>query len=194
MSRFDDAYIGTPPWDIGRPQPALAALAEAGELHGRVLDAGCGTGEHALMAAALGLDATGVDSSRRAIEIARSKGASRALQARFVLADVLELRDVGAPFDTVVDCGCFHTFDDDERVRYVAALRSAVDPGGRLFLLCFSDRQPGVMGPRRVSARELRDAFADGWRVDAIEPAILVTNLEERGDVQAWLARITRVA
>ena len=194
MSRFDDAYLGSPPWDIGRPQPALAALAEAGELHGRVLDAGCGTGEHALMAAALGLDATGVDSSRRAVEIARSKASGRGLQARFVLADVLELQDVGAPFDTVVDCGCFHTFDDDERVRYVAALRRVVDAGGRVFLLCFSDRQPGVMGPRRVSAQELRDSFADGWRVDAIEPAILVTNLEERGDVQAWLARITRIA
>jgi SAM-dependent methyltransferase len=45
---FDAAYHGTPPWEIGRPQPALAELAEAGALRGRVLDVGCGTGEHAL--------------------------------------------------------------------------------------------------------------------------------------------------
>jgi SAM-dependent methyltransferase len=193
VSRFDDAYIGSPPWDIGHPQPALAALAEAGGFRGRVLDAGCGTGEHALMAAALGLDATGVDESPRAIEIARGKASSRALPARFVLADVLELQHVGEPFDTVVDCGCFHTFDDDERIRYVAALRRVVNADGRVFVLCFSDRQAGVMGPRRVSEQELRGAFADGWRVDAIDPAVLVTNIEERGDVQAWLARFTRV-
>lgn len=41
-----------PPWDIGRPQPAFVRLADSGLLAGRVLDAGCGTGEHALLAAA----------------------------------------------------------------------------------------------------------------------------------------------
>jgi hypothetical protein len=38
-----------------------------------------------------------------------------------------------------------------------------------------SDRQPGVLGPRRVTQEEIRATFADGWRVDSIEPA-----LEER--------------
>src|ERR1039458_5240791 len=51
---FDASYAGTPPWDIGRPQPAFLALAEAGTIRGRVLDVGCGTGEHALMAASMG--------------------------------------------------------------------------------------------------------------------------------------------
>jgi SAM-dependent methyltransferase len=52
------------------PQPAFLALAEAGAIHGRVLDVGCGTGEHALMCAALGLDATGVDLSGVALHAA----------------------------------------------------------------------------------------------------------------------------
>ena len=44
---WDDSYTGeTPaPWDIGRPQPTFLRLAEEGLLAGRVLDAGCGTGE-----------------------------------------------------------------------------------------------------------------------------------------------------
>ena len=63
---FDSVYMqGVPPWDIGRSQPAFAELAERGLLAGRVLDAGCGTGEHALMAAALGLEATGFDVAAR---------------------------------------------------------------------------------------------------------------------------------
>jgi 2-polyprenyl-3-methyl-5-hydroxy-6-metoxy-1,4-benzoquinol methylase len=68
---FDALYAGTPPWDIGRPQPAFLELAEAETLRGRVLDVGCGTGEHALMAAGLGLDATGIDSAPTAIAIAQ---------------------------------------------------------------------------------------------------------------------------
>src|SRR6266568_3561076 len=84
---FDALYTGTPPWDIGRPQPAFLDLAEAGAVRGRVLDAGCGTGEHALMAAALGLDAMGIDGSPRAIDLARHKAAERGLAARFLLAD-----------------------------------------------------------------------------------------------------------
>ena len=65
-----DAVYGSPtppPWDTGRPQPAFARLAEAGALAGRVLDAGCGTGEHTLLAAGRGADAVGVDVSARAI-------------------------------------------------------------------------------------------------------------------------------
>ena len=51
---FDESYLGTPPWDIGSPQPVFAALVERAKF-GRVLDAGCGTGEHTLMVAARSL-------------------------------------------------------------------------------------------------------------------------------------------
>jgi SAM-dependent methyltransferase len=188
---FSGAYEVTPPWDIGRPQPALLVLAEAGELHGRVLDAGCGTGEHALMAAAIGLDATGIDSAPSAIEQAEAKAAARHLAVRFVVGDVLELSALGDPFDTVLDAGCFHTLDDGDRAAYVESLARAVVPGGRVFVLCFSDRQPGEIGPRRVTQDEIKTAFADGWRVDAIQAAVFETNVQDR-DAQAWLASITR--
>lgn len=192
MAHFRGAYAATPPWDIGRPQPALLALAEADKLRGRVLDAGCGTGEHALMAAAFGLDATGIDAASPAIEIAKAKALSRGLDVRFLIGDILELATLEERFDTVLDSGLFHSFDDDERNRYVESLRAVISPGGHCFILCFSDRQPGVLGPRRVTQDEIRAAFADGWRVDSIEPAVLETNVEGR-DVQAWLASITRV-
>ena len=75
---FDSVYMqGIPPWDIGRSQPAFAELAERGLVAGRVLDAGCGTGEHTLMAAALGLEATGFDVAATALAIARTKARDR---------------------------------------------------------------------------------------------------------------------
>jgi phosphohistidine phosphatase SixA/SAM-dependent methyltransferase len=188
---FDAMYAGTPPWDIGRPQPALLALADAGELQGRVLDVGCGTGEHALMAASRGLAATGVDTSPTAIAIAQRKAAERGLAARFVVWDALDLAELGEQFDVVLDCGLFHVFSDDDRDRYTRSLRAVVPIGGRYHMVCFSDRQPGDFGPRRVSQDEIRAAFAEGWRVDSIQPATLEIQPAPAAAL-SWLATITR--
>ncbi len=184
---FDALYAGTPPWDIGRPQPAFLLLADAGALHGRVLDVGCGTGEHALLAARLGLTATGIDAAPTAIRLAEAKAQARGLSARFLVWDALELPKLGEQFDTVLDCGLFHIFDDQDRARFVASLRAAMAPGSSYYLLCFSDRQPGDWGPRRVRQDELRASFATGWRVASIEPGTIDITIAP-GQAQAWLA------
>ncbi|MEA2593258.1 MAG: hypothetical protein QOD62_3089 [Actinomycetota bacterium] len=188
---FDAMYTGTPPWDIGRPQGSLQAVADAGGIRGRVLDAGCGTGEHALMAAALGLDTTGVDGSPTAIDLARSKAAERGIAVRFLVADALNLGSLGENFDTVIDSGLFHVFDDDDRARYVGSLRAATAPGGRVYLLCFSDRFPPGFGPRRVSEEEIRASFSDGWTIEAIDAVGFEVNFSP-DPIPAWLATIDR--
>jgi cyclopropane fatty-acyl-phospholipid synthase-like methyltransferase len=188
---FDDGYAGTPPWDIGRPQPAFVRLAEAGGLSGRVLDVGCGTGEHALLAAGLGLDATGVDAAPTAIRLAEGKARERGLQARFLVWDALDLPGLGEQFDTVLDCGLFHVFDDADRARYVESLKAAVARGGRYHLLCFSDREPGDWGPRRIRREEITASFGSGWRVEAVEEATLDITISPEG-ARGWLATIAR--
>jgi SAM-dependent methyltransferase len=188
---FEESYAGAPPWDIGRPQKAFVELAEAGELRGSVLDAGCGTGEHTLLAAGLGLQATGIDLAPTAIRLAREKAGERGIGARFLEYDALELSSFGDQFDTIIDCGLFHLFSDEDRARFVESLRAAAVLGGHYHMLCFSDRQPGDWGPRRVTEAELRASFADGWRIDSIEPAILEITISPDG-AQAWLASFTR--
>jgi cyclopropane fatty-acyl-phospholipid synthase-like methyltransferase len=194
-ARWDSAYEAGSgaPWDIGRPQPAFVRLADGGLLRGRVLDAGCGSGEHALLAAARGADVVGVDVSPRAIERARRKAGERGLTVRFEVADALSLGELGLTFDTVIDSGLFHVFDDADRARYVTSLASVLEPGGTCYLMCFSDRQPGTMGPRRVSQEELRASFSDGWDVTAIVAEAFEVNPGlGTPTAQAWLATIHR--
>ena len=189
---FTESYKGTPPWDIGRPQRAFVRLADQGAIEGAVLDAGCGTGENALFLAGLGHVVVGVDAVPAAIERAGAKMLEKGLQVQFLVADARRLEALGRMFDTVIDSGLFHVFSDQDRVAYVESLASAVRGGGRVFILCFSEREPGDWGPRRVTERELRDAFRDGWEVERIVPERLETNLGH--DVEGWLATVRRVA
>jgi len=188
---WNSAYEGSPPWDIGRPQPEFVRLAQAGKLMGRTLDVGCGTGEHAMLAAQHGADAMGVDIAELAIERARAKARARGIRATFKVADALHLEQLGLLFDVVTDSGVFHVFDDEQRPIFVQSLRSALRPGGMYYMMCFSDRQPGDWGPRRVSNAELRSAFAVGWSIDLIEPALFDVTIDSNG-AQAWLAEIRR--
>ena len=124
-------------------------------------------------------------------ERATAKAAGTGLPLAFLVADALDLGSLAGAFDTVVDVGLFHTLDDTERGRYASSLRAALRPGGRAFLLCWSDRNPFGRGPRRISRREIRAVFRDGWHVESIDPEWLETRLPE-GRVHAWLARVCR--
>jgi len=189
---FDEMYEGTPPWDIGRPQPAFVRLADEGAIEGAVLDAGCGTGENALYLAGLRHVVVGIDAVPAAIERARAKMLERGLEVQFLVADARRLEALGRTFDTVIDSGLFHVFSDGDRVLYLQSLTRAVREGGRLFILCFSEREPGEWGPRRVTELELREAFRDGWEVERIVPERLLTNLGH--DIEGWLASVRRIA
>jgi SAM-dependent methyltransferase len=181
-----------PPWDIGRPQPEVVALAEEGGFRGDVLDVGCGTGENALFLASRGHPVVGVDGSPTAIDAARQKLARRPLRATFIVHDALDLPALNHRFATVLDCGLFHVFDDASRARYADSLGSALGPGGVLQLLCFSDEEPPGPGPRRVSEWELRKAFLRAFVLIRIRAAKFESRLHP-GGARAWLATLTRV-
>jgi len=193
LAFFVDRYAGgVPPWDIGRPQPEFARLADERTIRGSVLDVGCGTGENALYIAGFGNEVWGIDGAPNAIERAQKRAADRGIPVTFVVGNALSLREMGRTFDTVIDSGLFHVFADDDRERYVGGLAEVLNPGGRFILLCFSEQEPGSEGPRRVTRDEIRESFRAGWRVESIGAARFETN-RESGDARAWLAVITRL-
>ena len=151
---WDASYTAdTPaPWDIGRPQPTFVRLADEGRLTGRLLDAGCGTGENALLAASRGADVTGIDVAPTAIARARAKASGRGLTARFEVADALDLGRLSLTVDTVIDSGVFHVFGDDDRARYIASLAAVLRPPA-LATSCASAIGSQGPGARAASAR-----------------------------------------
>jgi SAM-dependent methyltransferase len=175
---FQNLYASKAPWDIGRPQPVFQAVADS--ISGSILDAGCGTGENALFFASRGHAVTGFDFLEGPIAMAKQKASERKLRVMFLVKDALQLASWAERFDNIVDSGLFHVFPDPERAQYVRGLRTLLNSGGRLFLLCFSDATPGTQGPRRVSKNELKSAFAEGWKVESIEPAEFETHPEAR--------------
>ena len=196
QSHFEASYEGLAPWDIGKPQPDFVNVADT--VQGDILDSGCGTGENALFFAARGHHVTGIDFVEAPIRMAQQKATERGLSATFLVMDALSLADLPRVFDSVLDSGLFHVFDDPSRERYVAGLASVLKPGGRLYLACFSDQEPGTQGPRRVSLAELHQAFAQDFAIDSITP----TRFEVRPDLKdmafspggpkAWFAVIAR--
>jgi cyclopropane fatty-acyl-phospholipid synthase-like methyltransferase len=193
---FENFYARPAPWDIGKPQGPF--IKAAPRISSPVLDAGCGTGEHALFLATRGHRVTGIDFVEEAIRRARAKAAERGLSVEFLVKDATMLGDWTERFASVIDCGLFHVFSDADRRRYVQGLAQVLQPGGRLFLLCFSDQEPGTEGPRRVSRQELDDAFADGWEVESIQPCQVEVNPAftdftfSEGGPKAWFAVIRR--
>ena len=190
---WDASYHDGPaPWDIGQPQPAIVRLASRGGFAGAVLDAGCGTGENALYIASLGLSVLGVDVAETALALARAKTADRRIKVEFAAVGAFELEQLGRRFDTVLDAGLFHTFDSEERPRYVASLAAVTEDDGTLHVLCFSDNGPET-GPHPISKEDLRAAFnrGNGWTIAAIEPERGQTNYHDNG-APAWLATIKR--
>jgi len=192
---WDASYRDGPaPWDVGRPQSAIVRVASEGGIAGAVLDAGCGTGENALHVASLGFSVLGVDVAETALANARQKAKDRRIDVEFAVADALHLERLGRTFDTVLDCGLFHTFDDeDERSAYVASLASVTRRDATLYVLCFSDEGPDT-GPHPISQQMLRAAFdsRDRWNLVAIEPDRVETRFHDHG-APAWLATIKRI-
>ena len=203
ISRFEDFYKNqTPPWVIAEPQPAVVALVGAGAISGRVLDVGCGAGEHTILLARSGYDVLGVDGAPTAVAQARRNAADQGVDARFEVADALDLGE-SPGYDTILDSALFHIFDDGERATYVRSLQTAIRPGGVVHVLALSDAGRGF-GPQ-VSEATIRDALGPGWEIEELTTTTyrgVVTELHAeqlglavgtRVDEPAWLLRVRSI-
>lgn len=186
---FENAYrgeaaevgVGTrPPWSIGVPQPEIAALIEAGKVHGDVLDAGCGEAATAIYLAEHGFTTVGLDQSATAIELARAEAARRgAHSASFEVADISDFTGYDGRFGTIVDSTLFHSMPVELRDGYQRSIVRAAAPGASYIVLVF-DRAGMPSGPANpVTAEELREVVGKYWVIDDISPARIHGNMPD---------------
>ena len=188
---FDKAYRNRPLWDLGHPRKQFIELVRQGEITGPVLDIGCGTGENALFFAEEGFETWGIDFAPRAIGKAVQKAAERGLRVQFLVQNALTLEDLHRTFTTATDSGLFHTLSDRDRPVFARSLARVLPPGGKYFMVCFSDHEPPGYGPRRISEREIRECFGEGWTINSIQPTVIESRCMTPGP-QGWLSSIVK--
>ena len=166
---FQEAYAGEAPWDIGRIQPAFAAIAD--QVKDPILDAGCGTGDMALYFAAKGHQVVGIDYLEEPIRRAARRPRSEILKSISSSPTPRNSPKCPAPSIQSSDSGLFHVFTDDDRRKYVAGLAHVLNAGGRVFLMCFRNEEPGESARDASHARNCRRPSLAGWQIEWIEPS-----------------------
>lgn len=183
---WDDAYKqqgafeGPPPWNIGEPQPELAALIAAGKIRSDVLDAGCGYAELSLALAADGYTVVGIDITPTAIAAATKAAQERGLNtASFQQADITQFSGYDGRFSTVIDSTLFHSLPVEGRDGYLQSIHRAAAPGANYYVLVFATGAfPAELEtkPNEVDEDELRAAVSKYWEIDEIRPAFIHAN------------------
>ncbi len=178
--RGQGGFEGPPPWNIGEPQPELAALHRAGAFRSDVLDAGCGHAELSLALAADGYTVVGIDLSPTAIAAANQAAQLRGLAtASFAQADITAFKGYDGRFNTVVDSTLFHSLPVEGRDGYLRSVHRAAAPGARFYVLVFAESAfpaEAEMKPNAVDEGELRAAVSAHWEVDDVRPAFIHAN------------------
>ena len=184
--REEGDFEGAPPWNIGEPQPELAALIAAGQVHGTVLDAGCGHAELSLALAAQGYTVVGIELTAAAVAAATKAARERSLpNATFVQDDITSFTGFDGRFDTVIDSTLFHSLPVEGRDGYQQSVYRAAAPGARYYILVFAKGAfpaESQQKPHEVDEAELRAAVGKYWEVDEVRPAFIHANMPEGPD------------
>jgi SAM-dependent methyltransferase len=129
------------PWERGKPREALVEVVEAGLVApGKALDTCCGAGTNDIYLARKGFAVSAMDISPTAVGLAEETARRAGVEIDFRVGSFLDLPHASSVFDFVLDSGCFHHVQPQDREQYISEVRRVLGPGGKYLLICFSDR------------------------------------------------------
>ena len=141
------------PWNVGTPPDIFQCLIRSKKLSPcKIIELGCGAGNYIRYFSDLGFDATGVDISEKAIEIARELAQKYGVKCEFIVADVLgDMSEIKTSYDFVYDWELLHHIFPEYRNKYIENVHKLIKPQGHYLSVCFSEEstQFGGLGKYR---------------------------------------------
>ena len=181
---YNRRYMGMPPWEQEEARPLIKKLTEFG-LNGKILDVGCGTGKNSIYIADQGFEITGIDFSEMAIQKARENAKKVGSTANFFVRDFFELPKDGKKYETIIDCGLYHTLTNKLKENYTDIIEELLNHGGKFYLFCTSENFG--FGPAIVTKNEIEERFNKSFIINSIERIKLKGAI---GVMKGWLASI----
>jgi ubiquinone/menaquinone biosynthesis C-methylase UbiE len=180
---YNTQNVKTMPWYNENLDSDLEEELERGKISkGRILDLGTGPATQAIQLAKRGFKVTGSDVSEAAIRRARElyvhKDKDKDKEINFTVDNILNSKLKDKMFNYVFDRGCFHVLPIDKRPVYIKEVKRILDDNGRLFLKCFSIKEPRQEGPYKFSETEIRQLFGNEFVIISVKDTVYQGTLD----------------
>jgi len=141
------------PWNVETPPDILRDLIKSINISPcKVIELGCGVGNYIRYLSGRGFEATGVDISEKAIDIARELAQKAGVTCEFIAADVLgDMSEIKRKYDFVYDWELLHHIYPEDRNKYIENVHKLLKREGHYMSVCFSEEsaQFGGLGKYR---------------------------------------------
>lgn len=175
---YNTQNVETLPWYNENLDSDLEEELERGKISkGRILDLGTGPATQAIQLAKRGLEVTASDVSEAAIRRARELYVHKDKEINFTVDNILNSKLKDKMFNYVFDRGCFHVLPIEKRPVYIKEIKRILDDNGRLFLKCFSIKEPRQEGPYEFSETEIRQLFGNEFVIISAKDTVYQAHL-----------------
>ena len=129
------------PWNVETVPSILQDLVRSKMLSPcKIIELGCGVGNYIRYFSKIGFNATGVDISDKAIDIARILTQKAGVKCEFIEADVLgNMSDIKSKYDFAYDWELLHHIFPEDRNKYIENVHRLLTIQGRYMSVCFSE-------------------------------------------------------
>jgi len=164
--QYRDDDVETMPWFCPHLDRDVAWAIETLPIApAKALDLGCGPGTQAIELNRIGFDVTGSDISPSAVCKADARAKKEGVVVTFVCDDILKTQ-LNDTYAVIMDRGCFHVLDADQRPDYLRSVLHLLDENGYLLLKTFHKQELREEGPpNRFEAADIEAIFSGAFKL-----------------------------